>query len=402
MVIKLSENRIIKNESQWPKTYTFKFLEQGLVAYDDMKLGTLLLRKETIENMIPSFIDKPVIVRHQAVNEANFTDISVGYIKNIFFNSQDGWYYADCLVTHDEGHKLINDGWGVSCAYKVSQIISGGKYHNIDFDGEIVSGTGEHLALVQNPRYEECFLAVNGKPAYLYNEKTFLNRTTLKNKQEDTDMIKFNFFGKKDDKGFKADTIVDLGNGKTAKLGDIIAFQNSLEDKHEIEGNVEIELANGKKIKLEDAVKNFVAQNKGTDEGEESDEDKAKKKAEGKEDDDKAIKKAENAKKLNNCGCGGKDDKHMGNCTMYNEDGSDKEKKEGKKEDKMENEIKALKLENEALKVAAQNGGTFVKINNARNTSENATLLENGTKESGTIENKLQNARKFFEPKNKS
>lgn len=357
-------------------------------------MGTLLLRKETIDNMVPSFIDKPVVIKHKEVTPGNFVDLAVGYIKNIYFNSVDGWYYADCLITHDEGHQLINDGCGTSCAYKVNQIISGGKYHNIDYKGEIVAGVGEHLALVDNPRYEECQMLVNDRPAFLYNEKTFLNR--IKHQQEDNGM-KFNFFGKKDDKGFKGDTLVDLGNGKKAKLADIIAFQNSLEEKHEIEGDQEIELANGKKIKLADAVSAFVAQNKSTDEKEESDEDKAKKKQEGKEGDDEAVKKAENAMKFKNCACGGeKDGKHMGNCTMYNEDGSDKQKKEEKKDEKMENEIKALRIENEALKAANANGGVFVKVQTSRDKAPDETLLENGTLHSGTTEDKLKSGNRFF------
>lgn len=393
MLITLSDNRL-KNEAQWPKTHTFKFLEQGLVNYDDVKLGTLLLKKETIQNMIPSFIDKPVVLKHQNVDERNFTDIAVGYIKDIYFNAIDGWYYVDFLVTHDEGHKAIANGWGVSCAYKVNKIIEGGKYHNITYNGEIADGVGEHLALVQNPRYEECLMAVNGidgqvHEARLYNEKTFSNRIT--NNQEDTGML-FNFFGKKDDKGFKGDTLVDLGNGKKAKLMDIIAFNNSLQEKHEIEGNQEVELANGKKVRLEDAVAAFVAHNKATDEDEESDEAKAKKKAEG-------DQKAENAKKLKNCACGGKDDKHADDCKMYNADGSDKEKAEDKKDDKMENEIKALKIENAALKAANENSGVFVKINNARDKGEGSELLENGTRHSGTIEDKLATGNKYFAKK---
>lgn len=394
MIITLSDKKkVLKNESQWPKTYTRKFLEQGLVDYSDVKLGTLLLRKETIDQMIPSFIDKPVIIKHMKVDENNFTDIAVGYIKNIYFNPGDGWYYVDFLITHDEGHEVLDNGWGVSCAYKVNQIISGGKYHNIDYNGEIVAGVGEHLALVENPRYEDCLMMVNDKEAFLYNEKTFLNRTTLKNNQEDTEMIKFNFFGKKDDKGFKPETLVDLGNGKKAKLGDIIAFNNSLEEKHEIEGNVEVELANGKKMKLEDAVAAFKAANEKTDKDEDSDEEKARKVEEG--------KKAENAMKLKNCGCGGKDGKHMDNCTMYNSDGSDKDPKDEKKdkEEKMENEIKALKIKNEALKAGTQHADTFVKINNARQKTEETSLLENGTLRSGTIEDKLESGKKFFTKK---
>lgn len=387
MPITLSENKKLKNESQWPKTYTRKFLEPGMVDYTDMGMGILYLGKETIDLMIPSFIDKPVVIKHQEVTPGNFQDIAVGYIKSIYFNPQDLWYYVDYLITKDEGHEKMEAGWGVSCAYKVGRLGNGGKRNNVDYEGEIIHGEGEHLALVQNPRYEQCLMIVNGKEGILYNEISFSNRT-LKNQTEDNEM-RFNFFGKKDDKGFKGDTMVDLGNGKKATLADVIAFNNSLQDKHEIDGSEEVTLANGTKIKLEDAVKNFVAQNKATDDGEESDEDKAKKKAEG-------DKKAENAKKFSNCGCGGKDDKHMDNCKMYNSDGSEKEGEPDEKADKMENELKALKIENEALRVAIENKDTFIAINSARDKNESDLLLENGTKESGSLEDKLENGKKFF------
>ena len=171
----------IQNEKSWPKTYTRKFLEQGLVDYKDSGYGTLLLPKKTIDDLIPSFIGKPVIVKHQDVDQGNFLDAAVGYIASITFNQADGWYYCTFIITHDEGHEKLSEGWGVSCFYKAQQVRGGGKYHNVDYDGEIVSGEGEHLALVKNPRYEECLEAVpammvNDKAAYLYNEKAYLAR----------------------------------------------------------------------------------------------------------------------------------------------------------------------------------------------------------------------------------
>lgn len=388
-MIQLLSEKKLRNEAQWPKTYTRKFLEQGLVDYADMKLGTLLLRKETIDQMIPSFIDKPVIIKHKEVTPGNFVDLAVGYIKQIYFNSMDGWYYVDYLITHDEGHQCMDDGWGVSCAYKVNQIISGGKYHNIDYKGEIVAGQGEHLALVENPRYEDCLNIVNGQEAVLYNEKTFQNRS--QHKPEEKTML-FNLFGKKEEKGFSGDTLVDLGNGKKVKLADVITFNNSLAEKHEIDGKEEITLANGKKITLEEAVNNM--KNAATDDKEKEDEEKAKKVQEG-----EAKTKAENAMKFKNCGCGGKDDKHMDSCKMYNADGSDKEMPKEDKEKNMENEIKALRLKNEALESAVKHGSQFTKLETAKNLQESEILLANGTKSSGTIEAKLAGAQKFFKPK---
>jgi hypothetical protein len=396
MLLKLSDNVTVKN-GQWPKTYTRKLIEQGLVDYKDLKIAggkikVLLLRKETIDQIVPSLIDKPVIIKHQDVDTENFKELAVGYIKNIYFNPIDGWYYVDFLITDDEGHQAMEDGWGVSCAYKINQIISGGKYHNIDYEGEIVQGVGEHLALVKNPRYEDCLTVVNGVECLLYNEKSYLT----KNQQEDNTML-FNFFGKKDDKGFKPDTLVDLGNGKTAPLGEIMKIANSILSKeaHQIDGTVEIELENGKKVKLEDAIKAF---NAATDKGETADEKAAREKEEG--------KKAENAVKFKNCACGGeKDGKHMESCKMYNADGSDKEKKDDKMENAtlvaLQNDVKAVKLENEALKEAIKNNGIFVKINTLKDASLENVVLENSTKESGTIENRLENAKQYFVPKTK-
>ena len=394
MIQLLSEKKVLKNEKQWPRTYTRKFIEQGLVDYKDANLAkglkVLLLRKETIDQMIPGFIDKPVVIKHQDVDTDNFTDLSVGYIKSITFNPIDGWYYVDFLITHDEGHEKMEDGWGVSCAYKVNQIISGGKYHNIEYDGEIVAGVGEHLALVQNPRYEDCLTVVKGVEEFLYNEKSYLT----KNQREDNKML-FNFFGKKEDKGFAPETMVDLGNGKTAKLADIMKIANSILSKeaHQIDGAEEIELANGKKVKLEDAIKAF---NAATDKGETEDEKKAREVEEG--------KKAENAVKFKNCACGGeKDGKHMDSCKMYNSDGS--EKKDGKEKEgedmknavtALQNEIKELKLKNEALEAAVKNGDTFIKLNAAKNLQTGEVVLENSTKESGTIDSKLENSKKHF------
>ena len=389
----LQDETKIKNARQWAKTYTFKFIEPGLVNYNDVKMGTLLLKKETIDKMIPSFVDKPLVINHQEVTPGNFEDIAVGYIKSVYYNAVDGGYYADVLVTNDEGHRRIEDGWGVSSAYKVGNIGEGGKHHNIQYDGEIMNGEGEHLALVRNTRYEDCTLVVNGVDAVLYNEKNFILKNT---KQEDKNML-FNFFGKKEEKGFSPETMVDIGGGRKAKLADILKVNNDVAEKHEIDGTQEITLANGKKLTLEEAVKVYAASlgNASTDDKEKEDEEKAKKEEEG--------KKAENAKKLKNCGCGGKDDKHADNCTMYNADGSEKEKKEDKdeekeKKDKMENEIKALRLENEALKAGATHMKDFVKLENARKMAEEDVLLQNGTTKSGTLESKLENGRKFFGP----
>lgn len=391
----------LKNEKVWPKTYTRKFIEQGLVDYADMKLGALLLKKETIDKMLASFQDKPVIIKHTKVDESNFVDLAVGYIKTVYFNPNDGWYYVDFLITHDEGHICMDNGWGVSCAYTVQQLGEGGKWHNIEYQGEILAGIGEHLALVQNPRYEDCLMVINqgGKiqEAVLCNEKNFITRRDAgKQHQQGGDIMAFKLFGKKQDNGFTADSLIDIGNGVKVKVADLISAHNSISETHELAENQEIELANGKKVALLDLVNAWKLANKATAEGEETDEEKAAKLEE--------AKKAENALKMKNCGCGGKDGKHEDKCTMYNADGSEKEKKD----EKLENAVKAaedLRVENAALKEAIANGKSFIKVGELRKTGGNAQTeldlaIQNGnaTMASNSMESKVERARKYFTP----
>jgi hypothetical protein len=395
----------ISNEKQWPAKYTRKFIEQGLVSYAEMGLDNLLLRKETIDNLVPSFIGKPVIIKHEEVDPGNFLDLAVGYITDIYFNAVDGWYYVDFLITHDKGHEKISDGWGVSCSYKVNQLISGGDYHNIPYTQEIVSGVGEHLALVANPRYEDCLdqvgsgtpMMVNDKPAYLYNEKTYLE----KHKPEDNEMA-FKIIGKKDEhKGFSLDSVLQLANGVKVKIADLIKLHNATVAE-EVGEEEEITLPNGKTAKLIDLVNTWKAANGDTDEGEEKDEKDEEGKDEGKSR-DKSIKN----KKLKNCGCGAKDGKHGDDCTMYNSDGTEKdpEAQAIAQGDKLKNELalvneklEALQLENEALRTGAANLGAFVKISNAgkQKTNEDAVLLENGTPHSGSMEAGLARGKALF------
>ncbi len=377
-MIIIHENKL-QNERQWPKKYTRKFLEQGLVDYSDIKLGTLLLKKETIDQMLPSFIGKPVIIKHKDVDEKNFTDFAVGYVTDIYFNAIDGWYYVDFLVTHDEGHEKMEEGWGVSCSYKVHQITAGGDYHNIAYEGEIASGTGEHLALVENPRYEECLMVVNDKPCLLYNEKTFLTRKELTNSQEEETMFKI--FGKKDEKkGFSPDALIELANGVKVTLKNLVNSYVGKEESHDIDEEAEIELGNGKTAKLKDLVK---AHNEKTDKGEDEEEKKEK---------EPAKKEAENGKKVNNCSCGAEEGKdHMKDCKMYNEKTDDDEKKDEEKEKEVEK--KADNEKKEALKSADLHKQTMIKIANA---SQLDNAVEQGSTSSNSLKDKLERGRKYF------
>lgn len=140
----------------WPMVCKCKHIEPGLVNYSD--LGTVLVTKETLDKMAPSFIGKPVINEiHKEVDPSVFKNgVADGIVTDHWFEPSDGWYWAR-FVVWDETTKrnIASEAYSVSCAYDVLGVNEkGGLHNNVPFVGEFVEGAYTHLAIVRNPRYE--------------------------------------------------------------------------------------------------------------------------------------------------------------------------------------------------------------------------------------------------------
>ena len=163
------------NEKKWPEFYECNFLEQGMVSYEDVGQGKALLKKEAIDKMLPSFKGKPVIdKRHRNIDPENYEKYAVGYITDVWFDIPTGWYRCRFLLTNDDAKKSIADGYGVSCSFKVIATEKGGSWHAMPYDEEITEGEGEHLAIVDTPRYEECRIFCNSRAATIENALKYL------------------------------------------------------------------------------------------------------------------------------------------------------------------------------------------------------------------------------------
>jgi len=162
-----------RNEKSWPKSYSCNFLEAGAVSYEDVKQGVALLKKESMDTWIQSFVGKPVIIDHQDVDPSNFKKAAVGYITRVWFEPADGWFWCEFIITDDAGHEAIKDGYSVSCSFDVVNTAGGGEWHAIKYNEEIIQGAGLHLALVTTPRYEDCRIVVNSKGRATVNADTF-------------------------------------------------------------------------------------------------------------------------------------------------------------------------------------------------------------------------------------
>lgn len=155
-----------KRANDGPKEYTCQFWEPGLVSYEDSGAGKALLRKESMDKILPSFVGKPVTIDHVegSPDEIMNAGRAVGKVTNAYWNPDTGWYECKFTVENEDARKKVESGWSVSCAFDVSeQTGPGGEHHAIPYDEEITSGTFTHLALVENPRYEDSKIFRNHK-----------------------------------------------------------------------------------------------------------------------------------------------------------------------------------------------------------------------------------------------
>ena len=145
-----------------PETKTFEcdFIEPGIISYRDQGGGIELLRKETIDAALPTLADKAVIIGHTFVTPQNRLELENGRIESWLFNSEDGKYHLKGTVDTDQARVLMKVK-RPSIGYRVCSFGPGGVYHGIRYDKEITGIEFNHLAIVDNPRYEESTFRLN-------------------------------------------------------------------------------------------------------------------------------------------------------------------------------------------------------------------------------------------------
>lgn len=147
----------ITNSKHWPVKVKCRFIEPGLVNYDDLGLGMILVQRPFLNKVQKSFEGKPVIdEQHKDATPQNFEEIADGMVSNVWTDPVDGWDWCEFYVWDEETLRHAKDPtYRVSCAYNPTKIDQkGGKYHNVEYDGEFLDGEYTHLAIVKDPRYE--------------------------------------------------------------------------------------------------------------------------------------------------------------------------------------------------------------------------------------------------------
>lgn len=157
-----------------PKSYKVRFIEPGLISYEDKNAGTVLVSKEALDRMAPSFKGCPVIFIPELHNDADKTNsfnlddpnapMPAGIVAELPEWGDDGWLWVNLLVW-DEGaiDAFENKKYNVSCSYITDEEGPGGIWHELPYDAEVVNGHYMHMAIVPRPRYEGSRVFANSK-----------------------------------------------------------------------------------------------------------------------------------------------------------------------------------------------------------------------------------------------
>jgi hypothetical protein len=175
---------MLKNETSARRFYGKHFWPGVAEYHEGDKVSRVLLLEDTIRRMNPTFEGKPVFVKHvddvitkpldELKQEAD------GWVVRSFYNESDGDTWAEFMIVSKKGLQAIENGWRLSNAYVKTKVNpKKGQWNGVDYDEEILDGEYEHLAIVDNPRYEQSIILTPDQfKEYNEKKKAELNRVS--------------------------------------------------------------------------------------------------------------------------------------------------------------------------------------------------------------------------------
>ena len=158
-------NENLQNEKSLPEVFYAKHMKAGVANYPEHN-EVIYISNDTIADMAKGFEGKPVFVHHQDIDLENLKDQMDGVVSESFWNKYDGEWWVKFVAITDKAKQAIANGWGVSNCYDNLVRGNGGTSINVKYDSEIIGGKFNHLAIVENPRYED---------AKIYTEQEYNN-----------------------------------------------------------------------------------------------------------------------------------------------------------------------------------------------------------------------------------
>ena len=269
-----------------PKRYRALHITPGVVDYTDGdQRETVLIKKPALDKMNRSFLGKPVFnFTHKVVDIENAFDFTseesdkhaVGLISNVGYDVESGYYFADMMIWDEETQSNIENGYGVSNAY-VPEVGPGGEYNSVPYDEEVTGGEYNHMAIVENPRYEEVRIFENSKRkkpmsfTIKWGKKRREAEAIKANAIKAAEKAKLNAADPPDDKEkekegetkINADSVLVGEDGEEYPLSEMMeAWKNSNmgdpDDKTTLNMDDEIDV-DGKKVTMKELYDNYTA-----------------------------------------------------------------------------------------------------------------------------------------------
>lgn len=292
---------LFNNLKEENKVYYCKHIAPGVCGYLE---ETIFIGEETLKKMDRSFSGKPIFIEHREVNPETEKQDAVGYVIESFYLPEDGTHWAKILIIEDSAHNLIKQGWKVSNAYQATGFGVGGEWHNIPYNREVTDAHYTHLALVDNPRYEEAEILTPEEFKKYKEEKQaqiekLQNSKSSETKQGEKRMFKLWKKTEVTNSDDISKVMVELSNGTTVSVGEMVnSVEKDLKEKESKNKCNEDDIKN-KKVKVNgedmtvgDLIEAFEKKDKKNAEDEEKkDEEKKDKKNESEDKEEKEENK---------------------------------------------------------------------------------------------------------------
>lgn len=210
----------VHNGKSIPEVFYGMHFEPGVAEYHESGKDAyrILVLDETIKNMGPSFIGRPVYVGH--VDEVNVEKLGQGeedgWVVECFFNEMDGKHWVKFIAVSDRAKDAIVRGWKLSNAYLPKSFGGGGLWHGVPYQKQVTNAEYEHLAIVPNPRYEGSVILTPDQFKN-YNDEKAKELKRLANSKSKGENVGLLTFFKKEKLADNADlesTVVELPKSK--------------------------------------------------------------------------------------------------------------------------------------------------------------------------------------------
>jgi hypothetical protein len=136
------------------KTIKIPAMRRGLVKYPK---ETVLVNQAALEQLAKTSYGIPVVIEHPGIqiNPETIKSIPVhGRVADMHYDEKTDEWSVHFVIDTQEAVDKLNNGWGVSTAWYGDKYGNSGTYNAIPYDRELIEGHYEHLAIVEDPRYE--------------------------------------------------------------------------------------------------------------------------------------------------------------------------------------------------------------------------------------------------------